>query len=984
MSDRPSRVSRASRASRYSRMRVGADAPGRWVTLQRNQSLTFINPRQAWIIDKGSLEIQGSRFDYGVPVGGRRQLFMLTAGQGVIGVDVSLTPGNQGWLAIAMETVVLRVIDLEQLAIEYMHGYRGAYYSVVHWVSVIGDFMAQGTPPPASALRLPGAGEFEFGKEESFMPARDRSLWIHLDAGELSLLGNENARLTALDGYVLTGGGMWFQVASEVAEIDVRQMELSTEAIESGLATLHRLFAACMEQLARDEEAAELERLKNSAALDRLETEMASQELSQLLQPVEQFPLQDTPLLTAMSVLGSTIGVTIEPPRASEDMNRVNDPIEPIARASHIRHRKILLGPQWWRYDLGPFLAFVGDERTPVAMLPSGLSYDVIDPIERIRKPLTQELKSIIHPDAYVLYRPLPDLMNGFRDLARFTFRGKGRDIAFILLMALLTTAFGMITPRVTSSLVDTAIPAADTSFLVQLAMILCVAGIAGGAFTLLQVMTMVRTSVRTEDAAQSALWDRLLRARPSFFRKFSSGELQHRVEAVSEISRELNTATLRPMFSGVMALLNWLLLWYYSWELAKVALYVGLAVMVIVLIIGRFVRKLSLEFYDAEGDCHGLVIQLVGGVGKLRVAASEQRAFNRWLRYYTRTLRLSLRIQAWKDAMTLINNILVPAATILLFWKAVDLTIDLDIGDPERISIGDFVAFNAAFILYLVGWSDLTNALVQVMDSAAKLHRVRPLLEEEPEVGDGASDPGRLTGRVHLDDVSFRYSEDGPLIIDRVSLDIRPGEYVAFVGSSGSGKSTILRLLLGFETPDKGRVLYDGRDLSGLDTLAVRRQIGTVLQEGRLNSASILDNIANNAKVTLGEVWEAIADAGMTRDIEVMPMGLHTIISEGGGNISGGQRQRLLIARAMVLRPKIFIFDEATSALDNDTQATVSESLDRRECTRIVIAHRLSTIRNADRIFVIDRGRIVQQGTFDELNEQEGLFRNLMARQML
>lgn len=954
------------------------------ISLERNQSILFADATKSWLIVKGTMEVQTSRFDHGVPIGGRRPLFMLTAGHGVVGIDPERSSGHQGWLAIATDSVVLREIAIEQLAHELMQGDRAATHTIGHWVSFIGQYMAERKPPPASSLRLPEGGEFEFGKEESFTPAADRVLWIRVDTGQLVMFGQEGRRLTREDGYVLSGGGMWFQVVSESSEIDVKQAELSIELVQSGVETLHRLFAEHLEQLTQEEEAAEVQRRQSSVALHEIETEMANQELSQLLQPVEQFMLHDTPLLTALSVLGATMGVTIRPARASEDLNRVNDPIEPIARASRVRYRKILLGPQWWRYDLGPFLAFVGDERTPVAMLPNGLSYDVVDPGERTRQPLTHDMQSTIHPDAYVLYRPLPDMMHGFGDLARFTFRNKRPDILFILLMALLTTGLGMITPRVTGSLVDTAIPAADTGFLVQLAVILCVAGIAAGVFTFVQVMTMVRTSVRTEDAAQSSLWDRLLRASPKFFRRFSSGELQHRVDAVSEISRELNTATLRPLFSGVMALLNWLLLWYYSWDLAKIAIYVGLAVMAAVLLIGHFVRKLSRALYDAEGEYHGLVIQLVGGVGKLRVAASEQRAFNRWLRYYTRTLQLSFDMQKWKDAMTLIGNILVPAATILLFWKAVDLTIDLPIGDEDRISIGDFVAFNAAFVLYLIGWSDLSNALVQVMDSAAKLHRIRPLLEEEPEVPEGASDPGRLSGHVCLDDVSFRYTEDGPLIIDRVSMDIHPGEYVAFVGPSGSGKSTLLRLLLGFETPEDGRVLYDGKDLAGLDTLAVRRQIGAVLQEGRLNGASILDNIANNAKVTLGEVWEAIADAGMTRDIEVMAMGLHTMISEGGWNISGGQRQRLLIARAMVLRPKIFIFDEATSALDNETQATVSDSLDRRECTRIVIAHRLSTIRNADRIFVIDRGRIVQQGTFAELQEQEGLFRNLMARQMI
>jgi len=343
----------------------------------------------------------------------------------------------------------------------------------------------------------------------------------------------------------------------------------------------------------------------------------------------------------------------------------------------------------------------------------------------------------------------------------------------------------------------------------------------------------------------------------------------------------------------------------------------------------------------------------------------------------------LVLKIQQWKDLMTTINNVLIPLGTAFIFWKTVDITIDLPFGHEDRISIGDFVAFNTAFGLYLTGWTDLTNAVVDVLNTGCKIERIEPIIKAEPEVSEIASDPGRLSGHIAMENVSFRYVPDGPLIIDDISFEFHPGEYVAFVGASGSGKSTILRLLLGFETPEYGRVLYDGQELAGLDLLAVRRQIGTVLQEGRLNSSSILNNISNNSRVTHAEVLETIADAGMEDDVNRMAMGLHTMISEGGSNLSGGQRQRLLIARALVLRPKIVMFDEATSALDNKTQEIVSQSLDRRNVTRVVIAHRLSTIQQADRIYTLDKGRIVQQGTFHELAEKPGIFQDLMARQM-
>ncbi|MEO0688422.1 MAG: ATP-binding cassette domain-containing protein, partial [Cyanobacteria bacterium J06649_11] len=278
---------------------------------------------------------------------------------------------------------------------------------------------------------------------------------------------------------------------------------------------------------------------------------------------------------------------------------------------------------------------------------------------------------------------------------------------------------------------------------------------------------------------------------------------------------------------------------------------------------------------------------------------------------------------------------------------------------------------------------TQLSNTVISVLEVVILWERAQPILRATPEIDLNKADPGKLTGKIEIEHVSFRYREDGPLILDDVTIKVKPGEFIAFVGPSGSGKSTTIRLLLGFDTPEVGTIYYDGQDLSGLDISAIRRQMGVVLQNGRINAGSIFENISGGALVTIDEAWEAAAMAGFAEDVESMPMGMHTVISEGGTNLSGGQRQRLLIARSLVLKPKILIFDEATSALDNRTQAIVSESLEQLSVTRIVIAHRLSTIRNADRIYVIEAGRVVQQGSFDQLTKQEGLFASLMARQM-
>jgi ABC-type bacteriocin/lantibiotic exporter with double-glycine peptidase domain len=276
----------------------------------------------------------------------------------------------------------------------------------------------------------------------------------------------------------------------------------------------------------------------------------------------------------------------------------------------------------------------------------------------------------------------------------------------------------------------------------------------------------------------------------------------------------------------------------------------------------------------------------------------------------------------------------------------------------------------------------DLTATAVGLVGLIPTWERAKPILDAVPEFDLDKPDPGELTGRIEVSHLTFRYTEDGPLILDDVSLEARPGQFIALVGPSGAGKSTLLRILLGFDLPDSSSVYYDRHDLATIDVTAVRRQIGVVLQSSRLTAGDIYTNIVGSGSYALEDAWDAARMAGFEDEIRAMPMGLHTVVSEGGGTLSGGQRQRLLIARALVTRPRVLLFDEATSALDNRAQQIVSESIDRLHATRIVIAHRLSTIRNADRIYVLDGGRVVQSGTFDELMAEPGLFADLAARQ--
>ncbi len=447
----------------------------------------------------------------------------------------------------------------------------------------------------------------------------------------------------------------------------------------------------------------------------------------------------------------------------------------------------------------------------------------------------------------------------------------------------------------------------------------------------------------------------------------------------ITEVSHSLSSSTMRSLVTGCLALVNLLLLFYYSAKLAMVAMLVALVTSAVTVTLSLAIRRRALIMEQLDGRLFGFMVQAINGIAKLRVAGAERRAYSHWATRFAERLRLVATVKRLEDVGSTFNLVIGPLATMMIFTLAAGMLVE----SRDALSMGTFLAFFTAFGIFVSGVTSVSHTLVDIMDSLAKQKLMEPILQAQPEFDDARSDPGRLAGNVFIDKIVFRYQPNSPLILGGVSLVAHTGEFIALVGPSGSGKSTLLRLLLGFERPESGGVYFDGKNLNGLDLTAVRRQFGIVLQSARINSGSIFDNIACGNVIRLEECWQAIRDSGMEEDVKSMPMGIHTFISEGGSNLSGGQRQRLLISRALVLNPKILMFDEATSALDNTTQAIVTQSLKRRHVTRIVIAHRLSTIQDADRIYVLENGQVSQVGRFEELTQEDGLFKRMMARQM-
>lgn len=961
------------------------DLQGQLYRVKGNEPILLNDPQTVWVIQSGNMALFAVTVEKGTIEGSRRFLFSRGSGDVLFGTNPGSCDRHRLLLAVpVVETELLRV-DRECFR-ELISAADGKMIHLVEgWLKQLGPAGLSHVATPSIHVRTLGQSRFSLITGQTLQPEPGTVAWVQIQQGNARWMGFPELTLD-LEGemFPLTDS-MWLEAAEEVQLATQTTTALrNSDVLLRGLSQLHTYILHCLDLLEQQEAQAELQRLHNREHLNRLVTQEALGELASALESGEMpFFLEGTSLLVAAGAVGRALGVKIRPPAHSEDLKRFKDPLEAIVRASRVRLRRVLLRDNWWQQDCGPLVGYTKEDNQALALLPSGAnSYEIFDPVKHTRIPVDTDRALTLAPVAYMFYRPLPDKALKALDLLRFALKGQMRDLLVILLTGIAATLLGMLTPQATGILIDQAIPNSDQGLLLQIGLGLLATAFGTALFQLAQGFALLRVETISASSTQAAVWDRLLNLPVSFFRQYTTGDLQSRVSSIEAVRRQLSGTILTTLFTSLFALLNLGLLFYYNVKLALVAVAVALVAIAITSASGVLVVRKVHPLLEVQGNIFGQTVQLIDGISKLRIAGAEERAFASWSKNYSRQIKLELSTQYVEDGVTLFNTVMPTLTSAVLFWFAVEVLVEAQTSGNIGLSTGTFLAFNSAFGTFIRGATDLSNTATTVLHVVPQWKRAQPILTTIPEVDLSKADPGRLMGRIAVDHMTFRYRNDGPLTLDDVSIRAEPGEFIALVGGSGSGKSTIFRLLLGFETPESGSIYYDGQDLSGLDVDAVRRQLGVVLQTGRIMSASIFENITSGAQLTLDEAWEAAQAAGLADDIAAMPMAMHTVISEGGGNLSGGQRQRLLIARALALKPRILLFDEATSALDNRTQAIVSESLDKLQVTRMVIAHRLSTIHNAHRIYVLQAGRVVQQGNFEELANQEGPFAQLMARQ--
>ncbi len=655
----------------------------------------------------------------------------------------------------------------------------------------------------------------------------------------------------------------------------------------------------------------------------------------------------------------------------------LEDRLAYLLSATGILYRSVTLKKGWHSDAMGPMITSLKGDGAVIAVLPSEHGgYTYTDPKTGAAVRVGAGAEALISDEALCFYRPLPGRALKVRDLVRYMMSClTARDLTSFGAAALVITLVGMLMPKLNQLLMGTVIETGNYQLLWAAVSFLLFATVGSLLFTVIRQMYLTRIRGKLDVSVSAATMMRILSLPADFFKDYSAGELNQYITYMNGLCATLVDSLFSTAVTGVFSLVYLGQIFTFAPALVLPSLLITLLTLAVSLLSAMVQMRIDSEKMVYSAKERGLTHAMITGIQKIRLSGAENRAFAKWSGMYVKSAELTYSPPAVIRLAAVFTTAISLIGTGVMYYIAVQ----------NEVSVADYFAFNTAYAYVSSAFSALASMALSAASIRPVIGIIKPLLEAVPEAAETRETVTRLSGAIEMSHVTFGYDPDSKPIFEDFSLKIPARQYVAIVGKSGSGKSTLVRLLLGFEKPSRGVISYDNKDMQSLDLRSLRRQIGTVMQDSRLFSGSIFENIVISApNLRQQDAWDAAEIAGIADDIRDMPMGMNTILQEGGGTISGGQRQRLMIARAIAPKPKILIFDEATSALDNITQRKVSEALDGMKCTRIVIAHRLSTIRRCDRILLIDGGRIAEDGTYEQLIAKNGLFAELVERQRL
>jgi NHLM bacteriocin system ABC transporter ATP-binding protein len=929
----------------------------------------------AWIIYRGAVDLFYTRLTSGKAAGARRHLTRLYTDALLLG----LAQAERDYGLLVVPTPQTRILRLPYARLHEI-GQRLENIEVTAlmldaWLLNLTSALMPPLRPRHYTTPQLGASTTYENEAVAYVPQGVQ--WLRLTRGSAAYMGEERfERITQGRTIPLTPyNWLLFNQDDPTADVTARSTGtwLESDPAWSALADFHGLLLDHLDLIARGQRQRESQQIQQRRADDDVAMQQTVADLASVWGrklTTQRFSGLNAPELVALNAIAAYLAVPLRLPQISGGADVVQ-----IARHSRLQTRNVTLvaGQAWWRNAASALLVTYNGDMA--ALIPNAAGgYDLVT--RENRAALKPAQAAQVSPYALAFYRPLPHHDGfGLLDLLRFGLQDVRPDVTRLLLMGAFGGLLALLPPIATGVIFNTLLPTGDVPQLVMLGAVLVVSALAVGIFNFVRALALLRIEVRFDATAQAAVWDHLLHLPARFFRDYNAGDLADRALGITAIKQIVTGTVAAGIISGIFSLFNFVLLFLYDVPLAFFA--TGLALLTGLLVFGVGRRLLTYQRRSAsvQGRLAGRIVQLLTGITKLRVAAAEAAAFGRWADDFAEQKRIEFRAGALQNLLFVVLDVYPVLATVVLFAA---------ISGRPGVQAGTFLAFYAAFTTFLGAALGLGQSLVTLLQAVPLYERLQPILRQAPEVQTGQLDPGELSGRIEVSRVTFRYNaaDQTPTVQD-VSFSASAGQMIAVVGPSGSGKSTVLRLLLGFEQPETGEIYYDGQALGDLDLHALRRQVGVVLQHSQLMTGDIYRNICGAQDLPLEQVWEAARMAGIAADIEALPMGLQTVISEGGSTFSGGQRQRLMIARALANQPRILFFDEATSALDDQTQALVTENLLRLDATRVVIAHRLSTVQDADQIIVMDGGRVVEQGTYAGLMRANGVFAALAARQL-
>lgn len=660
-----------------------------------------------------------------------------------------------------------------------------------------------------------------------------------------------------------------------------------------------------------------------------------------------------------------------------DSLTDIEKQVEYAVRPYGMMYRTVELENGWYKDAAGAMIGRLKESGRRVALIPGKFSgYTYYDLESGKRKKIGKNSQGLFEKEAILFYKPFPVKKMKLGMLIKYMVESlSGADFLAVILAMLAVTLVGSFMPKINQTLFAYVLPSENMQLLLAVFIFMICVAVSGVLLEAVRDLVTARINTKLSVSVEAAAMMRVMTLPVEFFRNYSSGELYSRLNQLDSICDLLVSGVLSTSITSVFSLIYILQIFSIAPALAGKAIMIILITIVFSTASTMVQRKVTQRQMEVAGKESGITYSLITGIQKIKLTGSEKRAFARWGNVYAKKAALTYDPPMFLKINTVINTAISLAGTIILYYFAV----------RSGVSVADYYAFNTAYGMVSGAFLSMAGIGLTVAQIGPSLKMIQPVLEAIPEVAKEKQVMEKVSGEIELSHVSFRYNEDMPFLLKDLSLKVNPGQYIAIVGKTGCGKSTLMRLLLGFEKPQKGAIYYDRKDIDKIDLRSLRRKIGVVMQNGKLFQGDIYSNITFSAPwLTRKEAWEAAELAGIADDIRKMPMGMDTLISEGSGGISGGQKQRLMIARAIAPRPRILMLDEATSALDNPMQKKISETLNDMKCTRIVIAHRLSTIKQCDRILVLDDGKIVEDGNYEELMEKNGFFKELVEKQQI